>query len=137
MEPEEPYGPIKSVASGGIRELFGSQTSASPKITTPVDETEPVEFQMLVDRSFADQEALVQRRSNYWGFEAVRSFAYDALKSDVPLTSLASVSAEIPELPSRIVQRNLEAVRSRKSLRQMRDEGGRRMPGKEDEVGEP
>ena len=123
MEPEKPYGPVRNYASAGIEELFQTpdqQVDDAAHADEP--EPEPIEFQMVVDKSYHNHEADIKRRTNYWGFDIVRSFAYDALSPDVPLKGLATMPAEnSQELLGRITQRNLEKVKARKSLRQMRE----------------
>ena len=123
MEPEKSYGPVRNYASAGIEELFqipDKQVDDVPDAKEP--ESEPIEFQMVVDKSYHNHEADIKRRTNYWGFDIVRSFAYDALSPDVPLKGLATMPAEnSQELLGRITQKNLEKVKAKKSLRQMRE----------------
>jgi len=120
LVPEKPYNPV-SIASAGLGELFGKQ--APPPTRDVEGEGEEIEFEMLVDKSFLDYQALVQRQRNYWGFIPQKSFVNDALKPDVPLAGLANMPpAHDAVLNSRIVQRKLEAVAARKTLRQMRED---------------
>jgi hypothetical protein len=123
MEPEKPYGPVRNYASAGIEELFQTQEQQVDNVAKAEEpESEPIEFQMVVDKSYHNHEADIKRRTNYWGFDVVRSFAYDALSPDVPLKGLATMPAEnSQELLGRITQKNLEKVKARKSLRQIRD----------------
>jgi len=123
MEPEKPYGPVRNYASAGIEELFQNSDQQSDGVVDADEaEPEPIEFQMVVDKSYHNHEADIKRRINYWGFDIIRSFAYDALSPDVPLKGLATMPAEnSQELLGRITQRNLEKIKARKSLRQMRE----------------
>jgi len=123
LAPEKPYNPV-SIASAGLDELFGKQTTPTQSPAhTEEGEGEEVEFEMLVKKSFLDYKALVQRQRLYWGFIPEKSFVNDALKPDVPLPGLANMPpAHDPVQKARIVQRNLEAVAARKTLRQMRAE---------------
>lgn len=124
MRPEHSRGPLSSIASAGLPELF-RKDSASSQADSAAEEDSGTEFQILVDKSFSDHQAHTQRQTSYWGFPTVRSFAFDALRPNVPAQGLASMPRDNhqPELPSRIVQNRLEEVRARKSLRQIREEG--------------
>lgn len=89
LVPEKPYNPV-SIASAGLGELFGNKQAPPP--TRDVEgEDEEIEFEMIVDKSFLDYQALVQRQRNYWGFIPEKSFVNDALKPDVPLAGLANM----------------------------------------------
>lgn len=132
--PEQSRGPIGSIASAGLPELF-RKDQASSQTDTAAEEDSGTEFQILVDKSFSDHQARTQRQVDYWGFRTVRSFAFDALKPNVPAQGLASMPRDNnqPELPSRIVQNRLEEVRARKSTRQIREEGRMRQEASTEE----
>jgi hypothetical protein len=123
LEPEKPYGPTRSVASGGLNELYNIEAPNSPRAPPVEQETQGTEFEVVIDKSYADQELVVQRRSLYWGFPIVPTFAGDALKLDLPLAGLASMPGQVEEIPSRVVRRHLDNVAKRKSLAQVKSEG--------------
>jgi len=126
LAPEKPYNPA-SIASAGLGELFGKQapvhTPAREAEAEGEGENEEVEYEILAVKSFLDYQALVQRQRNYWGFIPEKSFVNDALRPDVPLAGLANMPPAHDQVQkSRIVQRKLEAVAARKTLRQMRED---------------
>jgi hypothetical protein len=115
------------MASGGLNELYKIATPAAPRVAPEEPEGEGTEFEIIIDKSYADQELVVQRRNIYWGFKLESTFAGDALKLDLPLPGLASMPGQVEELNSRFVRLELDEVAKRRSLKQIREESLRRV----------
>lgn len=81
------------------------------------------EFQISVDKSLMDHQGHVERQLYYWGYKRnTHSAAYTDLKKTVPMEGLSTIAVDAPEVPNRIVRKNIAEVNARKTLRQLWEE---------------
>lgn len=142
---------VTSLASFGIASAFTDETSiTAPDLETAVVEKardekhsfyEPAskEFNLIVDKSFADHHSHIVRQEYYWGFvRNSKTFAYDNLIKSVPLEGLATISNKPVALHNRLVKKNAAMLDARKTLRQLWEEGCRApLPVTTDSPAEP
>lgn len=122
IEPLPVQGNFTSAASFGISEAMAPSSPSQPDSAPIIPKTR--EFHLKVDKSFADHQAFIERQSYYWGFSRdQRSFSEEDLAKSVPLEGLATISATPHQLPNRIVKKGLKEIASRKTLRQLWEEG--------------
>ncbi|KAB8446243.1 hypothetical protein FH972_025225 [Carpinus fangiana] len=121
----KPTGIAKSAEELYQASSFMSDSNRAPTTTSlPSQTTEPLEITLQIDESTEPHHSRIRRQEFYWGNnEPNRTLAQDDLAAEAPLDGLALIKAAPSTVWARIVRKNQDDVDTRKSLREVFNEG--------------